>query len=446
MSSSPDVKRANIFRLGSAAVAGTTLEYYDFFIYGTSAALVFGKLFFPSYSPLAGTLAAFATLAVGFFARPVGALIFGHLGDRMGRRATLITSLSVMGAATVLIGCLPTEAQIGWLAPALLVVLRFAQGISIGGEWGGAALMLVEHAPEKRRGFYGSLVYVGAPGGLLLATLAVNVSTAISGDGFAVWGWRLPFLFSSVLFLISLFIRLGLEESPVFAALEQNAAKVRAPIGRLFRSQWRDILLAAGVVAPGSVLFYVVSTYAVSYGTSVASMPSSSLLNSLLFAASIYFFAIPVCGWLCDVFSQKAVLLAGCILSIPSCFLLFFLVDSKSPLLTFVGMAFALAGAHAALVAPQAALLASRFDPRVRFSGVAICQAISVSILGGATPFLATLLFGWTGSTLLISTWMAFCGLIGAAAVVALSKRPVYSDEEIIEEVGGSVGAPMQVA
>ncbi|WP_104175906.1 MFS transporter [Arthrobacter sp. Y81] len=440
--SSQSIKRTGHVKLGAAAVAGTTLEYYDFFIYGTSAALVFGKLFFPSYSPLAGTLAAFATFAVGFFARPVGAFIFGHMGDRLGRRATLIWSLALMGGATVLIGCLPTEAQIGWLAPALLVFLRFLQGISLGGEWGGAALMLVEHAPDKRRGFYGSLVYVGAPGGLLLATAAVNISTAISGDAFTTWGWRLPFLMSSVLFIVTLIIRLSLEESPVFAALAKSDKKERAPIGKLFKTQWRDILLAIGVVAPGAVLFYVVSTYAVSYGTTVASMTSSSVLNSLLLAASVYFFAIPLFGWLSDVFSYKAIILIGCAITVPSCFLLFTTMDSKSPLLTFMGFTVALAGAHAALLAPQAALLASRFDPRVRFTGIAVSQALSVSVLAGTTPFLATLLYGLTGSTLLVSIWVAFWAVVGAAAVVMLAKRPVYVDAEVVKAVLHSNGDP----
>ncbi|QCB97977.1 MFS transporter [Arthrobacter sp. PAMC25564] len=433
--SSQTIKRNNHFKLGAATVAGTTLEYYDFFIYGTSAALVFGKLFFPSYSPLAGTLAAFATFAVGFFARPVGAVIFGHLGDRLGRRTTLIWSLALMGGATVLIGCLPTEAQIGWLAPALLVFLRFAQGIALGGEYGGAALMLVEHAPDNRRGFYGSLVYIGAPGGLLLATAAVNISTAISGDAFTAWGWRLPFLASSVLFIVTVFIRLSLEESPVFAALAKGDSRERAPIGRLFKTQWRDILLAIGVVAPASVLFYVVSTYAISYGTTVASISSSSLLNSLLLAATIYLFAIPLFGWLSDVFSLKAIILVGCAITVPSCFLLFTAVDSKSSTLTFIVMTVALAGAHAALIAPQPALLASRFDPRVRFTGVAVSQTLSVSVLSGSTPFLATLLFGWTGSTILISSWVAFWGLVGAAGVVVLAKRPVYVNTEVVEAV-----------
>lgn len=440
--SSQTIKRNGHVKLGAAAVAGTTLEYYDFFIYGTSAALVFGQLFFPSYSPLAGTLAAFATFAVGFLARPVGAFFFGHLGDRLGRRTTLIWSLSLMGGATVLIGCLPTEAQIGWLAPALLVFLRFLQGISIGGEWGGAALMLVEHAPDKRRGFYGSLVYVGCPAGLLLATVAVNMSTGISGDAFTVWGWRLPFLMSAVLFIITLFIRLSLEESPVFAALAKNDSKERAPIGKLFKTQWRDILLGMGIVAPGSVLFYIVSTYSVSYGTTVASMSSSSVLNSLILAASIYLFAIPVFGWLSDVYSTKAIILVGCALTVPSCFILFTTMDSKSSTLTFIGLTVALAGAHAALIAPQAAMLASRFDPRVRFTGIAVSQALSVSVLGGLTPFLATLLFGWTGSSILISSWVAFWGFVGAVAVVLLARRPVYVDVEILEAISHSEGGP----
>ena len=428
MSVEPSRKRSKTARLATAGIVGTTLEYYDFFIYGTSAALVFGTLFFPSYSPLTATLLAFATFAAGFLARPIGSILFGHLGDRVGRRSTLIFSLVLMGICTTLIGCLPTEPQIGAAAPILLVVLRFAQGIALGGEWSGSSLLLVEHAPQNRRGLFGSFTQMGAPGGLVLATLAINGATALTGDQFAVWGWRLPFLFSAVLLIVSLFIRLGIDESPVFTALEKTEKTKRAPISDVFRKQWRDIALAAGIVAPGSVLFYVVSTYSISYATTIVQMPSTSVLSALLTASIIYFFTIPVFGLISDLISRRAVLLLGCLLSIPTVFLLFVAINTGSLVLTFIAIAFALAVVHAALQAPQAALFASKFDPRVRYSGVAMSQALSVSIMGGTAPFLAVLFYGWTGSTLLISLWMVLWGLIGAAAVIALVRRPVYVD------------------
>ncbi|WP_196775325.1 MFS transporter [Rhodococcus opacus] len=416
-------------RTAVAGFTGTALEYYDFFIYGTAAALVFGKLFFPSYSPLAGTLASFGTFAVGFIARPVGSIIFGHLGDRVGRRATLIYALSLMGAATVLIGCLPTYEQVGWAAPLLLVFLRIIQGISIGGEWGGAALMLVEHAPPHRRGLYGSVVYMGAPGGLLLATLAVSISDNVAGDAFLSWGWRVPFLFSGVLFVISLFIRLGLEETPVFTALEKEQQTQRAPFRKLFATQWRDILLAGGVVFPGAVLFYIVSTYAIAYGTGDAvGMSRNDLLDALLAASVVYFVAIPIFGYLSDVVSRKAVLVFGGVMAIPGSFLLFVAVNTGSALATFGGMVFTLAVVHAALVAPQAALFSSRFDPRVRFSGVAFSQAFAASIAGGTAPILATLFYAWTGSSWLICLWLSLGAIVGIFSTVALCNRQPVTD------------------
>lgn len=416
-------------RTAAAGFAGTTLEYYDFFVYGTAAALVFGKLFFPGYSPLAGLLASFATFAVGFLARPLGAVIFGRIGDRIGRKRTLIYALTLMGTATVLIGCLPTFAQVGWLAPLLLVLLRFLQGISIGGEWGGAALMLVEHAPAKRRGLYGSVVYMGAPGGLLLATLAINISDHISGDAFLTWGWRLPFLVSSVLFIISMIIRLGLEETPVFTAMDKNKVVVKSPFRDLIRNQWREILLVAGVVFPGAILFYIVSTYAVAYGTSEsAGMTRESLLNATLAASAIYLIAIPIFGFLSDITSRKAVLLFGCGVAIPSTFLLFHAIDSGSFVAVFAAMTVCLAVVHAALVAPQAALFASRFDARIRFSGVAFSHSLSASIAGGTAPFIATLFFAWTGSSVLICVWVSAWAVVGGICAIVLCRRPDITD------------------
>ncbi|QJY46834.1 MFS transporter [Pseudonocardia broussonetiae] len=426
--------RARRARLAAASFAGSTLEYYDFFIYGTASALVLGPLFFPGTSPLAGTLLSFATFAVGFLARPVGAVLFGALGDRLGRRTSMIWSIAVMGVTTFLIGCLPTYETLGAAAPLLLVVLRLLQGVALGGEWGGASLMMVEHAPAHRRGLYGSVVQMGVPGGLILSALAMNASQAFSGPAFAAWGWRLPFLFSVVLLGVSLYIRLHLEETPVFTAMQRTHRTVRAPLRDLVRTQWRDIGLAMGVVAPGAVLFFLVSTYAVSYGTSIVGMDGSTVLTALLVASVVYTVTIPLAGWLSDVVSRRAVLLAGCLAAAPSGFLLFGLLGTGDFPGVVVGMTVALAVAHAALQAPQPALFASRFDARVRFSGVALSQSLATSLLSGPAPILAALFFAWVGSSWLISAYVAVWAAVGAVAVVVLCRRPDVTGGEAVPD------------
>ncbi|MET0455754.1 MAG: MFS transporter [Mycobacterium sp.] len=424
--------RTRMPRVVAAGLTGTALEYYDFFLYGTAAALVFGPLFFPSYSPVAGTLASFATFAVGFLARPLGSVVLGQIGDRIGRRRTLVLSLSLMGVATVLIGVLPTFDRIGWAAPGLLVVLRFVQGIAMGGEWGSAALLLVEHSPPRRRGFYGSTVQIGVPAGLLLSTGAIALSDGISGADFETWGWRLPFLFSAVLFVVSLFVRLGVDETPEFTALRNAERRQRQPFRALLRHQWRDVALAAAVIAPGGILFYLVSAYTISYGTSILEINRSTMLTALLCASLVYVITIPVAGHLSDRYSRRAVLLVGCACSVVGGFVMFALIDTGSGFFVFVGITLMLGLAHAALQAPQPAFLAERFRVDVRLSGVALSQALSVSVIGGTTPFAATLFYQWTGSTWPICAWLAVWSVAGAAATVQLSRRPSqFSDAPV---------------
>lgn len=420
--------RPKTFRLAAASVVGTTLEFYEFSIYGTMAALVFGQVFFPSYNPVAATLASFATFAVGFFARPLGSVIFGHLGDKLGRRSTLILSLTIMGGATFLMGCLPTEPQIGWLAPALLVLLRLVQGVSLGGEWAGASLMLVESAPAHRRGFLGSLPQVGAPAGLLLGTAAVNISMAVSGDAFVEWGWRLPFLFSAVLFVVALVIRFSVDESPAFKEIAAEARTDSAPVARVFRLHWREILLAAGIVAPAAVLYYVATTYSLSYGTAVLGLESSVILNAVLLTCAIYLFSLPLVSLLSDKVGQNVVIIGGCMMAIPAGFAVFASLMTGNTLVIFAVMGVFLAIGHAAIQGPQAALFAKKFDVRVRYSGVAIGQALSVSIMGGLAPFLATLFFEWSGGTWLICVWMGAWAIVGILCARTLHRRPTAPD------------------
>lgn len=423
MNISTDRPHKKMVRIAAAGFSGTTLEYYDFFLYGTSAALVFGPLFFPSYSPVAGTLASFATFAVGFLARPLGSIMFGNIGDRLGRRKTLIYSLSLMGIATVLIGALPTFGQVGWWAPLMLVSLRFLQGIAMGGEWGGAALMLVEHAPVHRRGLYGSVVQMGAPGGLLLSTLAISISSELSGEAFDTWGWRIPFLFSAVIFVVSMLVRLGIDETPDFETLNSLESREKSPIRSLLRNNWREVVLAAVVIAPGAILFYLVSTYSVAYGTTEIGLSRSTMLNAVVGASFVYLATLPVAGLASDLISRAAVILFGCSAALFSGFILFVFLDVGTFLSASIGIALVLSAAHATLQAPQPAFLAEQFDAGVRMSGVALSQSLSTSIVGGTAPFLATLFFSWTGSTTLISLWVAAWSVAAAIALVLLCRR-----------------------
>lgn len=405
-----------------ASFAGTTLEFYDFFIYGTMAALVFKQLFFPGYSELAGTLAAFATFAVGFLARPLGSVLFGYWGDKLGRRTTLIISLSMMGGSTVGIGLVPSFESVGLFAPILLTALRILQGLALGGEWGGAALMLVENAAPGRKGVMGSVVQMGAPGGLILATGITSLSALISGDQFLVWGWRLPFIASVLLLGVAYWIRRGIDESPEFQEMRLAAkALPRAPIATVLQHNWKDLAKAFGMAAPGNAVFFIVSTYTLSYATSRLGMDRAALLNVLMLAAAIYLFTIPLFGWIADKTSPATVIAFGCAVTVVFSYFYFSLLNSGSVFATFVAMAIALAVIHAAIQAPQAALFSSRYDVSVRYTGVALSQAIPTTVVGGSVPFLATLFFAWTGNTVLISGYVMLLGVLGL--VCALMSR-----------------------
>lgn len=412
-------------RIIASSLVGTVLEFYEFFVYGTVAALVLGKLFFPSDSELAGTLAAFATFAVGFVARPFGSILFGHFGDKLGRKATLISSLTLMGASTVAIGLLPTFGAIGIAAPILLVLMRLIQGLALGGEWGGAALMLVENAKPGRRGLMGSIVMIGVPGGLVLASAITSLSIWISGDQFAVWGWRIPFLVSALLLVIALFIRLSVSETPEFlAAKEKQDASPKAPIGLVVRRHWVDLLLAFGVAAPGNAIFFIIATFTVNYATAGLGMDKGQVLLAQGAAGVVYCITIPLVGLMSDRIGLWKTELLGAIgagIFIP---LYFLMIDAKNPFLMFVAMTIGMAGVHALLQAPQAALFSSRFPVSVRYTGIALSQAIPTTLIGGTVAFVATWFVSLTGDTSLIITYVIGLALIAAASAVGFAARP----------------------
>ncbi len=439
-SGTEDVPRRAIFKVALASLIGTSIEWYDFFLYGTAAALVFNQLFFPQVSPLIGTLAAFATFGVGFVARPVGGLVFGHLGDKLGRKAMLVTTLMIMGIATFLIGLLPSFETIGFAAPILLVILRLAQGFGVGGEWGGAVLMAVEHSPEGRRGFYGSWPQMGVPIGLLLSTgvfsLASNITT---NEQFMAWGWRVPFLVSIVLIGVGLFIRLRIAESPAFQQLqemqeraqedrsqeeqgqesqaEEGEAPHRFPIVDVVRQQPKNVLVAMGMRMAENGSFYIFSVFVLTYTTEQLGLPRNLILNGVLLASAIEIFAIPAFGALSDRIGRRPVYMFGALFSLLFAFPYFWLTNTESTVWIWVAIVLALAVGHAGMYGPQASFFSELFATGVRYSGASIGYQLASVIAGGFSPMIATTLLYWAGG----NAWPVALYMMLLAAITAIA-------------------------
>src|SRR3954469_15695001 len=355
-----------------ASTIGTTIEWYDFFLYGTAAALVFPAVFFPNSTPLAGTLESFATYFVGFAARPVGAAIFGHYGDRIGRKAALIMTLSLMGAATALMGVLPGYAKIGVFAPILLVVLRVVQGIGVGGEWGGSVLMAMEWGSSRRRGFMASLPQLGVPIGLLLSTLAVRlVSGAVGPDAFDAWGWRIPFLISIVLVGIGLYVRIAVLETPHFARLREQKTVVKQPVLQVLRTQPRAVLTSALIRMAEQAPFYLFITFVLAYGTEHLKLERNDLLNDTLVAAALGFITVPLFGHLSDRFGRRRVYGTGIVLTGLFAFPYYALLNSRQSGLILLAIVASLV-IHDIMYGPQAALISETFGTGVRYSGAGL--------------------------------------------------------------------------
>ncbi|MFF9778280.1 MFS transporter [Streptomyces sp. NPDC013978] len=376
-----------MLRLASASLAGTAIEFYDFFVYGTAAALVLGPLFFPTFSPLAGTLAAFATFGVGFVARPLGSVLFGHIGDRHGRRPVLVASLLLTGGATVAVGCVPTFDSIGVTAPFLLLLLRFLQGLGLGGEWGGAVLLTAEHAPADRRGLWSSFPQVGPAVGFLLANgVMLALSASLTEAQFAAWGWRVPFWAAGVLALAGLWLRSSLTESPRFLEIAEPA---RVPLAEVVRDHWRLVLLTAGALAIGYAVFYSVTTWSLAYGTERLGVSRTVMLTCIMGAVVVKGALTPVAAVLGDRYGRRPMCLIGCGVTVLWMFPMVALLATGEPLLIFFGFLVAMLG-FVTMFAVIAAYLPELYEPRVRCTGAAVGYNLG-GVLGGAlTPIVAT--------------------------------------------------------
>ena len=418
-----------------ASTIGTTIEWYDFFLYGTAAGLVFGKLYFPDEHPLTATLAAFATYFVGFLGRPIGAAIFGHYGDRIGRKATLIATLLLMGLATFLIACVPSFATIGIWGAVLLTLLRVVQGIGAGGEWGGSVLIAMEWArTQGSRGLVASWPQFGVPAGMFLANLAILVCSARSGDQFLVWGWRIPFLLSIVLIGVGLWVRLGILESPVFAKLVAEKKIERAPIVEVIRRQPREIVLSALLRMGEQAPFYIFTAFVFVYATGTLGFSRDFVLTAVLAAAVLSFVTIPLSGHLSDRIGRRRMYLIGAVATLVFGFVYFALLGTAVPALVFAAIVLALVP-HDMMYGPQAALIAEAFTPRLRYSGASLGYQLASVIAGGPAPLIATALFAHYHSGYAIAIYIAACCVI---SLIATALMPDYTGKDISAEYEGT--------
>jgi len=435
-------QRRQLTRAVIASTVGTSIEWYDFFLYSTVTGLVFAKLFFPKSDPLTGTLQAFLIYAVGFLARPVGAAIFGHFGDRLGRKAALIATLLLMGIATFLVGFVPGYAKIGIWGAVILTILRFVQGIGVGGEWGGSVLLSMEWAKTNaRRGLIASWPQFGVPAGLFLANLAVLIFSRISGEAFLDWGWRVPFFLSIALVAVGLYIRLGIIETPAFQRIVAENRIEKVPVSLVLRLQWREIVLSSLARLSEQAPFYIFTAFIFTYGVDVLNQPRNLLLYAVLLASLGSMFWIPLAGHLSDRFGRRRTYIVGSVATGIFGFIYFALLNTALPALIFVAIFVSLI-VHDIQYGPQAALIAEGFTPRLRYSGASLGYQCASVIAGGPAPLIATWLYATFHTGYAIAFYILGCAIV---TIVAVSQMRDYTNRDITKEFDGTpvpVGAP----
>jgi MFS family permease len=414
-----------------ASTIGTTIEWYDFFIYGTAAGLIFGKLFFPNEDPLTATLAAFGTYFIGFASRPIGAAIFGHYGDRIGRKGTLIATLLCMGIATFLIAFVPTYSSIGVWGAVILTLMRMVQGIGVGGEWGGSVLLAMEWSRHHgQRGLVASWPQFGVPAGLFLANLSILAFSALSGDQFAIWGWRVPFALSIILIGVGLWIRLGILETPVFQQLLDEGKIENAPIIEVFKKQPKEIILSALLRMGQQAPFYIFTAFIFAYAVGTLHMSRNLILSAVLVASCVSFVSIPLFGHMSDRIGRRKTYLIGAVATGLFGFLYFGMVDTAIPSAVFIAIVLSLIP-HDMQYGPQAALIAEAFTPRLRYSGSSLGYQLASVIAGGPAPLIATALFATYRSGYAISIYIAACTVVG---LISAAFMPDYTGKDISME------------
>jgi len=407
-----------------ASTVGTTIEWYDFFLYGTAAALIFPTLFFPEQSEYRGQILSFLTFTAGFVARPLGGILFGYLGDRVGRKSTLVATLLLMGVSTMLIGLLPTHTQLGGAAAVLLTLLRVLQGIGVGGEWGGAVLLALESGHRGKRGFYASWPQAGVPLGLLASTGVFElVRRFVPEPAFSTWGWRVPFLLSGLLIVVGMVIRLRILETPLFRHLQQTNQIARTPVRETLRRHWREILLAAGARLTENSCFYLFSVFVLAYGKTVLHVEEAVLLMAINVAAAVEFFTIPLYGLLSDYWSRKTVYRWGCLFLIAFAMPYYALLGTREPVWIVLATVVALAGGHAMLYSVQASLIPELFGTRLRYTGASIGYQLAAPIAGGLSPVIALwLVKAFPGQFWPLAQYIILISVVSLACVHCLAE------------------------